>query len=337
MVIVIVSSIFLVVILLVVYIFYREFKHELSNIKKTTEEAKNNVDRFINDQTRDITKIKSDIEKDMQDQERLLADFKVTKEKLLELKTEYDSRKVEESTGWKRLEKLENIIAGTQTKGRAGEAIVFEQLGKFPPEMMETNFSPGGNKVVEYALVLPDQKRLPIDSKFPARTLQRASELEETDQADKARKEVEDEIRRKVKEVSGYINPQVTTDIAICAIPDGAFKYCATALSSAYKYNRIIILSYSLLIPFLLVFYRFYLIQFQTHSVDIQKFLSQVSGLDKRIDEMGVILKNSIDRAISMLTNASSDFRDHLSAIKSSLSNIPTIESEDQAKITSDK
>ena len=287
------------------------------------------MDTFISQQAQDLTKIKSDLTRDIEDQKVLIEDVKRSKEVLIKLESEYQGRKEHEFRAWGRLEKLENIIAGTQSKGRAGEAIVFEQLSKFPSEMMESRFSPGANKEVEYALVLPDQKRLPIDSKFPTEILQRATELEEKNQLELARKDVEEVIKKRVKEVSEYINSPLTTDIAICAIPDGAYRYCTTILSSAYKYNRVIILPYSMLVPFLLAFYRLYLIQFQTHSVDLQRFLSQVANMDKRIDEMGLILKNSIDRAVSMLTNASADLRDHLSNIKSSLSHIPKIETKE--------
>lgn len=308
-------------------------RYELSALKKATEETGNNVDNFIKSQIADITQIKSDIGRDIQDQKVIVEDLKKAKEVLIKLESEYQNRKEQESKAWGRLERLENIIAGTQTKGKAGELIVFEQLGKFPPEMLETNFSPGGNKTVEYALVLPDHKRLPIDSKFPTEVLARAGELEGENQIDMARKEVEELIKKRAKEVADYINPVVTTDIAICTIPDGAYRYCTTVLSLAYKYYRVIILPHSMLVPFLLAFYRLYLAQFQTHSVDIQKFLSQVSGIDKRIDEMNLILKNSLDKAISMLTNVSADFRDHLSVIKNALSHIPTIEPKTKMEI----
>lgn len=320
--------------LIILTLFLFKVKYELSAISKTASETKTNFDNFISRQTEDLTKIKYDIVRDIEDQKVLIEDVKRTKETLIKLESEYQARKEHESRAWNRLEKLENIIAGTQTKGRAGEAIVFEQLSKFPSEMMESRFSPGSDKEVEYALVLPDQKRLPIDSKFPTEILQKAAELEEKNQLELARKDVEEVIKKRVKEVSEYINPPLTTDIAICAIPDGAYRYCTTILSSAYKYSRVIILPYSMLVPFLLAFYRLYLIQFQTHSVDIQRFLSQVANMDKRIDEMGLILKNSIDRAVSMLTNASADLRDHLSNIKSSLSHIPTIDAKDKQGLT---
>jgi DNA recombination protein RmuC len=328
-----VIGIFLTGAIIALLLLILKLKERICLLNKAVEDTKNSVDSFTKGQIADIAQIKSDITRDIQDQKTLIEDLKRAKETLIKLDADFQARKEHELKAWSRLEKLENIIAGTQAKGRTGEAIVFEQLNKFPSEMMETRFSPGANKEVEYALILPDQKRLPIDSKFPAEVLQRANELEGKNQADTARKEVEDTIKKKAKEVSDYINPQVTTDVAVCAIPDGAYRYCTTVLSSAYKFNRVIILPYSMLIPFLLAFYRLYLIQFQTHSLDLQKFFSQISGLDKRVDEMSQILKNSIDRSISMLTNASSDFREHLSIIKSALSNIPTIESEKNLEI----
>ena len=195
--------------------------------------------------------------------------------------------------------------------------------------MMESRFSPNRGKEVEFALILPDQKRLPIDVKFPTQILKAVSRYS-PDEIERARHEVEGVIRARVKEVSEYINPEVTTDIALCAIPDAAYGYCTTILSAAYQQNRVIILPYSILIAFLLAFYRLYLIQFQTHSADIQKFLTQVAGLEKRVDEMSLILKNSLDRAISMLTNASGDFRDHLATMKGTLSRIPGLETTTQ-------
>ncbi|MCM8780802.1 MAG: DNA recombination protein RmuC [Candidatus Omnitrophica bacterium] len=323
----VIGGIFLILfVVLSLHLILKGFKYELGALKKMSEETKLKVDSFINRQIEDITKIKSDIIRDIEEQRVIVEDIKKTKETIIRLESEYNARRQEESKAWNRLEKLENIIAGTQTKGQAGEAIVFEQLSKFPSDMMDSRFSPGFNKEVEYALVLPDQKRLPIDAKFPTEVLQRAQELEGQGQIETARSHIEETIKRKVKEVSGYINPSVTTDIAICAIPDGMYRYCSGILSSAYRYSRVIIVPYSMLIPFLLVFYRLYLVQFQTRSLDLQRFLSQITNLDKKVDDMSLILKNSIDRAVSMLINASSELRDHLSGLKTALAHIPTVE-----------
>ena len=272
-----------------------------------------------------LEKVKSDIGVDLQAQTELKQNLEKTQQALLRIESDYQARKKQEEIGWDRLGNLERIIAGTQAKGKAAELIVFEQLSKFPPQMMESRFSPDRGKEVEFALILPDQKRLPIDVKFPTQILKEVSKYS-PDEIERARHRVEGVIRTRVKEVAGYINPEVTTDIALCAIPDAAYSYCTTILSTAYQQNRVIVLPYSILIAFLLAFYRLYLIQFQTHSADIQKFLTQVAGLEKRVDEMGLILKNSLDRAVSMLNNVSDEFRDHLATMKGTLSRIPGIE-----------
>lgn len=300
----------------------------LNSLKGALDNSINNNQNLSNmlmEMRLGVEKIKSDIGQDLQAQAAVKQNLEKTQEAILRMESDYQARKQQEQMGWRRLENLEHIIAGTQAKGKAAEAIVFEQLSKFPPQMMESRFSPNRGKEVEFALILPDQKRLPIDVKFPTQIL-KATDQYGPEEIERARRDVEGVIRLRVKEVSEYINPEVTTDIALCAIPDAAYGYCTTILSSAYQQNRVIILPYSVLIAFLLAFYRLYLIQFQTHSADIQKFLAQVAGLEKRVDEMNLIMKNSLDRAITMLTNASGDFRDHLAAMKGALSRIPGIE-----------
>ncbi|MCI0397296.1 MAG: DNA recombination protein RmuC [Chloroflexi bacterium] len=65
------------------------------------------------------------------------------------------------------LRRLEAIIAGTQTKGLAGENIIDLVFSQLPADWQARNFRVG-NKVVEFALRLPNKLVLPIDSKWPA-------------------------------------------------------------------------------------------------------------------------------------------------------------------------
>ena len=314
------------------------FGNRLTNLKTIIDSVTNsnqNLANILMEMRVGFEKVKSDIGQDLQAQVEVKQNLERTQEALLRIESDYQARKNQEEAGWGRLENLERIIAGTQAKGKAAEAIVFEQLNKFPPQMMESRFSPNRGKEVEFALVLPDQKRLPIDVKFPTEILKSVSKYG-PEEIERARHEVEVVIRTRVREVSEYINTDVTTDIALCAIPDAAYGYCTTVLSTAYQQNRVIILPYSIRVAFLLAFYRLYLIQFQTHSADIQRFLTQVAGLEKRIDEMSVILKNSLDKAIAMLDNVSDNFHDHLAAMKGTLSRIPGLETH-TAEITDKK
>jgi DNA recombination protein RmuC len=63
--------------------------------------------------------------------------------------------------------RLEMIIAGTQTKGNAGENILDVVLSRLPPEWQARGFQVNG-LTVEFGVRLPNGLVLPIDSKWPA-------------------------------------------------------------------------------------------------------------------------------------------------------------------------
>ena len=77
------------------------------------------------------------------------------------------------------LRRLEAVVAGSSTRGAAGENILARALGQLPPDLLEINVA-FGNKVVEYALRLPGGRYLPIDSKWtsvaPLERLERLAE-----------------------------------------------------------------------------------------------------------------------------------------------------------------
>src|SRR4030095_5622208 len=63
------------------------------------------------------------------------------------------------------LRRLEAGIAGSASRGAAGENILGRAPWQLPPDPVETTLAVG-NKVVEYALRLPGGRYLPIDSKW---------------------------------------------------------------------------------------------------------------------------------------------------------------------------
>src|SRR4030042_4583678 len=65
------------------------------------------------------------------------------------------------------IRRLEMVIAGTQTKGMAGENILETVFANLPQEWQVRNFRVG-DKAVEFALRLPNNLLLPLDSKWPA-------------------------------------------------------------------------------------------------------------------------------------------------------------------------
>src|SRR5439155_422020 len=76
---------------------------------------------------------------------------------------------------------------------------------QFPPQMIDMNFHVNG-KVVEYALVLANGKRLPIDSKWPSPDLldRLSDELQEPAKEALVVQEIERVLRLKVREVRQF-------------------------------------------------------------------------------------------------------------------------------------
>ena len=68
------------------------------------------------------------------------------------------------------IRRLEAIIAGTQSKGLAGENILEMVFAKRPAEWQVRNFRVGG-RPVEFGLRLLNNLILPIDSKWAATNL----------------------------------------------------------------------------------------------------------------------------------------------------------------------
>src|SRR5262249_56261131 len=63
------------------------------------------------------------------------------------------------------LRRLEAVVAGSSTRGAAGENILARALAQLPADLLEVNVA-FGSRIVEYALRLPGGRFLPIDSKW---------------------------------------------------------------------------------------------------------------------------------------------------------------------------
>src|SRR6266851_1932056 len=134
------------------------------------------------------------------------------------------------------LKRLESVIAGSSTRGAAGEHILEEVLKHLPPEMLQRNVWVGG-KVVELALQLPGGKLLPIDSKWGSSgALEQLAEpgLDAPRRA-QLTAQVEREVERRVREVSQYIDPASTSTFALAVIPDAAYDVCRGAIVGAHR------------------------------------------------------------------------------------------------------
>ena len=271
------------------------------------------------EQQRVIQEIKEKLLLGTQLQNHLKEGIEKTRDLIEELRKSEEVRKEREKEFLERIKRIDEIIAGTSAKGISGEEILRETFKKLPPEMIETNFQVRG-KVVEFALILPNGKRLPIDSKWVAGKLILALE-KETDQQKKKEiiEEVEKEVMRRIKEVKQYIDPDLTWSQAIAAVPDSVYAVCKNAHLKA-KEENVILMPYSMVLPLLLYIYRFHL-QYAI-SLDLENLQNHLLAIAKNLDEMENVLENKINRAATMVSNAYLEYKQLISRIKSSIEEI---------------
>ena len=209
-------------------------------------------------QAQDIQEIKEKLFLGTQLQENLKNGVEKTRDLLEDLRRADKMREEKDKEFLERIKRVDEIIAGTSAKGVSGEEILRETFKKLPPEMIETNFSVSG-KTVEFALILPNNKRLPIDSKWPAGQL--LLELEKESSPQKRKKisqEIEKETIKRIKEVKQYIDPTVTWSQAVAAVPDSVYSVCREAHLRARE-NDVILMTYSMVLPLLLYMYSLHL------------------------------------------------------------------------------
>jgi hypothetical protein len=275
-------------------------------------------------QAKDIQEIKERILLSSQFQDNLKEGLEKTKEEITsltrdileEVRKRDEIRREKEKEFLERIKRMDEILAGTSAKGFSGEEILSETFKKLPPEMIETNFKVGG-KVVEFALILPNGKRIPIDSKWTATNLLLKLEKEENQEKRKEIiEEIEKEVISRIKEVKQYIDPTRTWSQAIAALPDSVFSVCKKAHLKAREEN-IILIPYSMVLPLLLYMYRLHL-QYAI-SIDIENLQNHLLAISKNLDEMENILENKIYRGATMISNAYSEYKQHLSQIRSSI------------------
>src|SRR4249920_42731 len=99
--------------------------------------------------------------------EQLRAGLESARRALDELRVREQERRSTDADQREVIRRLATVLAGGASKGRSGELILREHLAELPPGMLVTDFRVNG-KVVEFGLLLPDGRRLPIDSKWTA-------------------------------------------------------------------------------------------------------------------------------------------------------------------------
>ena len=245
--------------------------------------------------------------------EQLRAGIDAARRTLQELSVREQERGAAEAENREVVRRLSSVLAGGTSKGRSGENFLRDHLSELPPGMLVTDFRVGG-KVVEFGLLLPDGRRLPIDSKWTAmaelEALEAATDPIELDACSRA---VERAVVTRAREVAQYLDPSVTAPVAVAAIPDAAYSVLRRAHADAYS-KGVIIVPYSSALPIVLFLYS--LTQRFGDIADVQSSLSEVAGLLEAMDQ---VVENKFARAAVMISNGADEFRSSLGKARGSI------------------
>jgi DNA recombination protein RmuC len=243
-----------------------------------------------------------------------LSDARVAMERM---KVDAEERRRMEEDVQASARRIETVLLGSRTRGAAGENILQDAFRQFPAEMIDMNFRVNG-KVVEYALILANGKRLPIDSKWPSpELLDRLSDgLQEPGKEVTIVQEIERVLRLKVREVKQYIDPAATLGFALAAVPDPVFNACRRAHLEAYR-EGVILMPYSMTIPYVLALFRLHL-QY-AKSIDLENLEGYLQQIDDNVASLDRLLENSIARGSTMIQNAFTDAKRNLGQMRGAL------------------
>ena len=201
-----------------------------------------NLVRRTEGQSRDVAELKARLQTEGQSQESQAAEIRErmsqAQSAMEGLRSALIARQPIEEEARASLRRLESIMAGSSSRGAAGERILEEALRHLPPEMLQRNVWVGG-KVVELALRLPGGKLLPMDSKWVSSpALEQLADVSDANRRAQLIGQVEREVERRVREVSQYIDPSATAPFALAVIPDAAYDVCRGAIVNAHSQQR---------------------------------------------------------------------------------------------------
>jgi hypothetical protein len=237
------------------------------------------------------------------DDRELRGDVTRLREAVEVLRATAEARTRAEEPVWAAVRRLEAVLAGGGSRGKAGENLLDDALSMLPAGMLVRDFAVGGRRV-EFALVLPDGRRMPVDSKWTAVRELEALDGEEDPAAREAlSRRIEDEVTRRAREVAGYLDPTVTTPFAVACVPDAAFAVCRRAHADAFA-RSVVLAPYSTALPLLLSMYA--MSARSGSGGDVDACLAELEAI---LAAMESTLEHKLARAATMLRTATDEWR----------------------------
>jgi DNA recombination protein RmuC len=215
--------------------------------------------------------------------------------------------------------RLETVIAGTRSKGAAGENILDVMFSQLPIEWQVRDFVVG-NKPVEFALRLPNNRILPIDSKWPATDLiERFHACDDPVERQRLQDQIRITVIAKAREVRKYLDPNLTLSFGIAVVPDAVYDLSTDVHVHCFEQN-VVLVAYSMFLPYLLLVFQTVLRTSQ--DIDLEKLDAHLTVAEANVRALEEELEGRFSRAITMLANSKTELSSHVSKIHSSIVNV---------------
>jgi DNA recombination protein RmuC len=207
------------------------------------------------------------------------------------------------------LRRLELVVAGSGSRGAAGENVLSRALGQLPPDLLEANAAFGG-RVVEYALRLPGGRLLPIDSKWTGvAELLRLETTDDPEERRRLREQLAREVRLRAREMAKYLDPERTLTLAVLAVPDAVHAEVPEVRAEGWR-EGVLVVPYSLVLPFVLSLYRLAL-RFAP-APEAEETTARLARLEELLLRVDDEVEGRLSRALVQAANARDAMRGDL-------------------------
>ena len=239
----------------------------------------------------------------------LRSELVVAQRALAEVKAAEAARAILAERAGESLRRLEAVVAGSATRGAAGERILERALSQLPPDLLERNVAFGG-RVVEYALRLPGGRLLPIDSKWTsAAALERLADANAPEERRRLVDQLARELRGRAREAARYLDPERTFGLAVLAVPDAAHSVAPEAHAEGWR-DGVLVVPYSLTLPYVLALYRLALRL--GAAADGYQRLERVQVIEDALRAMEGEVEGRLSRGLVLVQNARDTLRGRL-------------------------
>lgn len=213
-------------------------------------------------------------------------------------------RRIDTSVG-----ELTAMLLGRRS-GQAGERVVERLLSPIPDDWLERDISLGRGRV-EFALKMPGGYLVPLDSKFVAPEItSRLTPDNEGDerQQQQAIQQINELVKKRAQEIAErYLVDERSLGFGIAAVPDAAYDACKSAIQTSAQRHQIVIVPYSLLLPYTLSLYliaqRLGITQMNekerviaTAQTALQQAKTHLENMDREITSVFNLRKRALER-----------------------------------------